>query len=902
MAKAFYSDIWRCIKKGRKRFLAIAVITLLGVTMLTGLKAGCDDLGESADDFFDNQGLFDVSVVSTLGITEREVAKLSAIEGVDAVEGAFEERTYTQVGGVRKSTTVRALGNQGFNEPLLVQGQLPAEEGQVAVTALYLEEAGASLGDSLRLEPADEDQEIFARSEYTITGVVVDPTDINGSHAMVFRSGNSTDYSFFVTRESVTADVFTAAYVRIAGTSDLMCYSEDYEQLVAQVEERIESIRESAEQERTDEVVGEAQAELDDAKAEAEAEFAEAEAKFADAQAQIDNGYAQLAAAEAMGPMASGQVAALRAQLESGQAELDKQYAEYLTEKSDALDEIADAQKKIDSIEDAQWYIRNRASVGSYASIDSDTSSIETIGVSFSIIFLIVAILISLTTITRMVEEERGLIGTYKALGYRGKEIMAKYLLYAAGACAFGAAAGLLCGYVLLPKFLFVIFQYMYILPTLHLVFDPLYAGVSVAIFFVGIVGSAFLACRTELAQTPAALMRPKAPRGGSRIVLERIPFVWNRLSFLNKVTMRNLFRYKKRFFMTVAGIAGCTALLVCGFVIKDSVDALQPAQYGHVYGYDIMYVTGEDDLEDVTAWAQDRQETSELLEMRVDSVTVSRDGAEEDMQLMVIPEGESFKGYIALENEGGVSVDMDECGMAITKNASVILGFQEGEDVLVQTSELSEANVSVGVIAQNYLGNFMVMTQDAYEEAFGAYKANAAFMNVKAGADPIALNEELSQRGDVLSTVCIADLSATFESAFYLITAVTILLIGMAAALAFVVLFTLSTTNISERLRELATIKVLGFRRGEVHRYVNKETFILTLIGMIIGLPLGRWLGGLLTVVLEMPGVYFAVSLEPTSYLICAGFTLLFTLLVNLATNRTLDRVNMVEALKSVE
>lgn len=1064
MSKAFRSDIWRCIKKSRKRFISIAAITLLGVTMLTGLKAACDDLGSSADAFFDKQGLHDVSVVSTLGMTERDVAELSNIEGVEAAEGAYEESTYTQVDGVRKSVDVKALSDRGFNVPLVLEGSLPSKPHHVAVTERYVADTGLSIGDEVSFEEADEDAQVFERGAYEITAIVVDPTNINGNHSMAFRAGNTADYAFFVARGAVTADVFTAVYVRMKDAAALMCYSEEYEQLVGQVEDRIEGIREAGEEARTDEVVGDAQAELDDARAEAEDEFSSAESQFADARAEIDDGkadlangwaeleaeeesakaqfaqaekdiadgYAELKQAEAelrtqeeaanldakekeldaqivqletqlahaqqgldqvnsqiaqleankphMSPeqyeaskaellggkaqaeagiseiegylaqaragkqqiadaraqfaagwasMEEGRaaldagaaelaaqkraayaaIADAKEQLRSGEAkladgefELNTQYEEYLTKKADALGEIGDAQKDIDSIEPAQWYVRDRASIGSYASIDSDTSSIETIGTAFSLIFLVVAILISLTTITRMVEEERGLIGTYKALGYRKGEILAKYLLYAAGACICGGVLGLVGGYVLLPKFIFVVFQYMYIIPELHLQINALYALGAVAVFFVGIVGAAFSACRAELAQTPASLMRPKAPGNGSRIFLERISFVWNRLSFLNKVTARNLFRYKKRLLMTVAGIAGCTALLVCGFVIKDSVDSLATGQYGHVYSYDIMCVMDEDDLSETSAWIQDQGQAKEMLEMRVDSIAVSRNGAEEDMQLMVIPRGESFEGYIALEDQDGNAVSMEDCGMVVTRNASVILGFDEGDALVLQTSDLAEAEVKVDAIVENYLGNFMVMTQDVYEKAFGPYEANAVFVNVKDGVDPRTLDDELAQREDVLSTACIAKLMDTFSSAFYLINAVVVLLIGMSAALAFVVLFTLSTTNISERLRELATIKVLGFRRGEVHRYVNKETVILTGIGIVLGLPLGRWLGGLLTVVLEMPGVYFAVNIVPTSYVICAVLTLLFALFVNTVTNRTLDRINMVEALKSIE
>lgn len=1071
MIRAFRKDIWRTIVRSRKRFASILIITALGVTMLTGLQVACLDLRASADKFFDDQGLFDVGIRSTLGLTEDDVAALSALEGVGAAEGTYEETVYTQVEGKRRSVDVKALSKQGINEPRVLEGSLPQHSNEVVVTEGYLKDSGKSIGDTVQFDIASTDTlvsgeegatgggevdesvestEVFERQAYTIVGIVVDPANIaNPDGPAAFRSATASDYTFFTTRDAAKSDVFTAVYLTLSGGRELISYSDGYENLVASALDKVESIKDVREQARTQAVKDEAQAKVADAERDAQAEFADAEAKLADAQAtldesrnslaegwsqlesqrssaasqfaaaqtQLDDGFSQLQAGEQQlnesadqasqglqqleagkaqlkatkaqtdkqfseqraALVAAGappeQIAALDAQwaaadqafaqqesalatqeaqlkaaqqqveagrgelatkraeldagvselaaqrqsandqmaaaeqkladgevqLKEGQAELDKQRANYVAERSKAEAKIADARADVAAIEGATWYIQDRTSLGSYASIDSDASSIEAVGTAFPIVFFIVAILISLTTVTRMVEEERGLIGTYKALGLRNREILSKYVIYALAACLVGGVIGDVLGFVGLPEFVFSIFTTMYVLPEYVLQFDLFYGLGGIALFTVGIVGSTVFACWTELKQTPAALMRPKAPRSGSRIFLERIGFVWKKLSFLGKVTARNLFRYKKRLFMTVSGIMGCTALLVCGFAINDSVSYLGPQQYNHVYAYDLMAVTAPADFEEVADDLRADGDVEDFEEVRIDSMAVKHDGGEESMQLVVVPRSGSLDGYIALEDATGAKVELGDDDVLVTRNAAQVLGFDEGDEVVLKDVSLAEQPATIDRIVENYLGNAVYMGQDAYERLFGAYKPNGVFAHL-GDVDQVAFADDLARRDGVLSTTSVQELRDNFMSSFSLVSSVVYLITAMAAALAFVVLFTLSTTNISERERELATIKVLGFRKGEVHHYVNRETLILTGFGIALGLPLGHILGNLLTVALNMPSIYFAVHIEWWSYLLAAVLAFAFALVVDAITNRTLDRINMVEALKSVE
>ena len=1080
-------------------------------------------------------------------------------------EGGYAETAHVKVAGERASVDVKALSDSGINEPYLVEGELPDSAGEVAVTRGYLKDSGASIGDTLTIEDAeDEANEVFERRDYTIVGAVIDPMEVNNAEgSMSFRAASSSDYAFFVTQDDVVADTFTVAYVRLVGADEILSYSDEYDDIVSQVTDRIDAVSDERAQARTDEVIGDALKQVEDGEREAQESFDEAERAFADGQKEIDDGRAELAdgqaeldsgrqelidgqaeidanrqslvdgqaqidsgrselesnrvqvedglaqieaaqaeidanraalvegraelerqqalvdalpeqraqlekgkaelaaakeaaeaeyvqskayleqciatlqakleslseddpeyaatqealaqaqsglallesqyqegmaeiaeqeqilaeqdrilseaeaqaaegapaLAEAWSQLESGEAQleagqeeldAKRAMLESarqqlvegqaqldasqaliddgwtqlesgqaeidsgwaelesgqselndgmaeledGQRELDEQRADYEREKADALAELADARAEVESIEPATWYIQDRSSLSGYSSIESDADSIEALGTAFPIIFLIVAILVSLTAITRLVEEQRGLIGTYKSLGFAKHQVYAKYLIYALSACIIGGIIGNVFGFVLLPLFLFTVFDVMYVLPGYPIVYNVASGVLGILLFVVAIGGSAFLSCRSEIHQTPADLLRPKVPKFGSRIFLEHIRFVWKRLSFLNKVTARNLFRYKKRFFMTVAGIMGCTALIVCAFVIKDSVALMAPEQYESIDRYDIMAVVDADDLEQVAEDLSADGKVASLTRALVDSGEVGNGESTVDAQIIVVPDSGALEGYIAMADASGSLLELPDEGMLVTNNASQVLGLEQGGSAVLQDSSLEQRDALVAGVSQSYLGNYAYLSEEAYEDLFGAgaYEPNAVLVQLADGVDGPAFADELSQDSTYLSVVSTRELEDSFASSFQLINTVVAVILVMAAALAFVVLFTLSTTNISERERELATIKVLGFRRREVHHYVNKETLILTGIGIVFGLIAGPPLGGVLLGSLNMPGIAFPTHIEWYSMIICAVLPFAFALIVDAITNRTLDRIDMIGALKSVE
>lgn len=1182
MKKSYNKDIWCSIKKSKKRFLSLLTITVLGVTVLTGIYAACQDLYYSADRFYDEQNLYDIRILSTLGLTQEDVDALADISSVEKVEGSYSETVYTDVKDTKATAAVTTLSPKKLNLPYTSAGTLPTNSGEVAVTQRYLDDTKKKLGDTLYIEEKkkdssendledDEETPSFSTDTYKITAVVVDPMDISNNEATAFRSSASvTDYAFYITLSDVNSGIYTSVYLSIAGLKPLDSYSEEYRREVDRVSQNIESkikeqrekarynsiTRESrdkiaekeaemnqkfsdAEQEFTDgrkkiedakeeltdgedelaEKEAEAAKKIADARKEIEAnkmqlnasekeladgeaalkkanqeleaqsealaenkktlaqkrleteaqlhaaeqalkdqqvqlgqsqsvlagsiselqqalgdrwpakewntlvdasctkalaqmksspdqsvspeaiaaetaaeqqalaiaimqtsaanpeelsqrsiqaainlgilnasrqlletgknEFqskkADALAQLADAESQLSSGEAKLEAGrkqleDSRSEIESGKakISAGRKQLSEGEAKLNKEEANakaeiasarkklsdgrqelqdneanlseneetYQKEKTEAEQKIKDAYDKLDDLEMTTWFIQDRTDLASYTSLKSDLSSIESIGKAFPVLFLIVAFLTSLTTMTRMIEEERGLIGAYKALGYSSGAIYKKYLVYAVSACILGGLIGDLFGFIALPKIILVILQSLYVLPNVYLRFDWLYGIGGIGLFLIGIAGATILACKNELRQMPASLMRPKSPAKGTRVLLERIPFIWNRLRFLNKVTVRNLFRYKKRFFMTIFGIMGCTALVLAGFAIKDSVTDLLPKQYSRIYQYDLMTVVNPEDNGAFLDLVKEDKNIGDYLNLLIDSMNVYNEkGHSESAQVMIIPGKDSLESYINTENIQGKRTPVDASGIYLTRNAAELLGVKKGDTVSLQNSALKQGEFKVADIMENYLGNNVFINKDLYQSVFSGYEPNAILAHLTAECkDPVSYAEDLLSNDMVLSSVSKQGLKDSFSDNFQLINAVVYILIILAAGLAFVVLFTLSNTNISERMRELATTKVLGFYDKEVHSYVNKETLILTIIGIVVGLPLGRFLSGLLTGALKMPSIYFATHVNPVSYLYAVVISFFFALMVNLMTNRTLDHIDMIDALKSVE
>ena len=602
------------------------------------------------------------------------------------------------------------------------------------------------------------------------------------------------------------------------------------------------------------------------------------------------------------------QIAAGEEQMDTGERQLKDAQDQLDAKRKDADSQFAKQQQRVDDIAAARWYVQTRSSIGGFSSLKSDISSIESIGYAFPVVFLIVAVLMSLTAMTRMVEEERGLIGTYTGLGYGNAAIAMRYVLFAALACLIGGGLGLMVGFLGIPSFLLLVIEGLYTVPGIQLEYDWLYGSTGIALFVVGVVVATVVACAGALRQSPAQLMQPKAPKAGARILLERIRPLWRRLSFLNKVTARNIFRFKSRLLMTVGGVAGCTALIVCGFAINDTVATLGPKQYEDIYHYDLLVVSGDDSVDAMRARLDKDGRVERSLDLRLDSGEMDAGDAGETIQLMIVPDDSAgaLGDMITLRSASGGhgKLQLGGDGIIVAQSAANSLGVKAGDTVTLRDGSMRHGEVKVSAVTRNLIGSNVYVSESLYKKTFGVSAAvthNAVIATLNGTADQnIAYADRLARDPSVVSATSTDDLERSFS--FDLMSAVVALIIALAGGLALVVLFTLANTNVSERVREMATLKVLGFYDREVHRYVNKEMLILAGMGIVVGLPLGRAVGGLLTAALNMPALYFEVSVHWYSYVIAAAATMAFALLVQLLTNPVLDRIDPVSSLKSVE
>lgn len=914
IALAYGKDTLRSWLRSWKRFLSIAVICLLGVSVLTGIYAGCRDMFLAADRFYDGQGLHDIQILSTYGLTDDDIVALRRIDGVDTIQPERTQSATTDVAGTDKSVTMTEIGVEGLDLPYLQEGRMPTKAGEVAVTEKFLIDSGHDIGDTITITPvettttfgvdlsesedsdnADTDKDAETSPEFptelTITAQVLDPKDLTnptGYATSALRSPTTADYVFFAPSDGVTGNVYTAISLSVEGAAEQDTFGDDYDRTIGDVVDRIErTVQDDRQQARSQSIVNDAQDQLNDAKADVYAQLDDAQQQIDDQRATLDENRQTLADT--------------RSQLEAAQAELDEQRAQ-------ADEEFAKQQQTIDDIADARWYVQDRSSVGGYSSLDSDVSSIETLGFAFPVVFLLVAVLMSLTSMTRMVEEERGLIGTYTGLGYGSLTIASRYLLFAALACLIGGGIGLLVGFLGIPAFLLTVLENMYVIPGIVLEYDWLYGSLGIALFVVAVLTATGAACLGELRQTPAQLMRPKAPKAGSRVLLERIKPVWRRLSFLNKVTVRNIFRFKSRLIMTVGGVAGCTALIVCGFAINDSVDTLGPKQYEDLYRYDLLVAANDDNADAMADLLTGDADVTDTMRVRLESGEIATDEGSATIQLMVIPDGggDDLAGMVDLQDveHGRRELTLEDDAVIVSKSAANALGVKSGDTVSLTDGNMRHGEVTVTAVNRSVIGSDVYIGESAYRQAFdddAPMTWNAVYAHYEgSGDEQVEYAEELQDDPVVLTAMSCEDMRRSFR--FELMAAVVALIIGLAGGLALVVLFTLANTNVSERVREMATLKVLGFTDREVHTYVNKEMMILTGVGIVAGLPLGRFIGGLLTAALNMPSIYFEVEVHWWSYLIAAVITLVFALLVQLITNPVLDRIDPVSSLKSVE
>ena len=1217
MKNAMQKDFWREIGHTRSRFFSIMILVALSVAFLSGLKATAPDMKHTGDDYLDSLHLADIQVLSTLGLTDEDIAALRAQDKIEDAEGEYVIDAFASSDSLDAVVKVLSLTDRGISDVLLREGRMPERADECVVEENMLSLMSISVGDTITLTPGDDLSDALAQDTYTVVGTVRSPVYLAVERGTSTLGSGTVKAYLYLPREAFTLDYYTAAYVRVSDAAEMTAFYDEYDDYIDDVIDSLEDFSEQRAILRHDELVDEAteklddaQKELDDAKADADKELGDARKELADARRKLDDGWkeyddgkqeladsrvklddakaeledgeqeyadgvkkydqavrdyekgqkdyadgvkdyekgaqqladgadeleagkekldegqkqldalgntvagalqndpnyagvtggtiidelgrgdentaaatdaaldkmraqleggiaqaqqglakidegieqcdeglakidatleqlpdseevaAQRAALEqqraktaaqrsalvqqrgevsaqlselqsqlaALSTVSSGSIAANKQQLDQGRAdyesgkqqlsagyrdlrdgkkELDKakkelgeapqkladarkeladarkelddgwkeyydgeekyadgekeladayreltdgekDYREGLREYedgkaeadekiADAEEKIADARRKVADIESCEWYLFSRSYNPGYTGYGQDAERMANLASVFPVIFFLVAALVCLTTMTRMVEEQRVQIGSLKAMGYSGLAISRKYLLYGLLPSLTGGVFGLVIGYILFPKMIFTAYQIMYQMPNIEL---RAYGGISAYSLLAAVACTTLAtlwACLATLRETPASLMRPRTPKAGKRVFLEYIKPLWRKMSFTHKVTARNLFRYQKRFWMTVIGIGGCTALIIAGFGMRSSLLFTMSRQYDDLFHYSAQVTLSSNVL------PEERQAVEDFLagDSRVvndvpctaSSATVITSSYSTTAYVEVMEAGEIGKVIDLLDCKTGEPITMEDTGVYIDQKLSELLKVSVGDTFFLDGD--ARGDVTVAGIYEHYTGHFIYMTPSYYEQTLHAdSEPNAYLMNFTSDDTDTcnAIFEKLLSMNGVVTTSRMRDTQDTYMHSMERVDFVVVIIILAAAALAMVVLFNLSNINITERQRELATIKLLGFYDKEVSAYVYRENIVLTVFGILMGCFMGHWLHIYLVRSTEIDLMMFGRQTAPSAYVYAAILTMLFSVLVNVLAHFKMKKIDMVESLKSAE
>ncbi len=653
--------------------------------------------------------------------------------------------------------------------------------------------------------------------------------------------------------------------------------------------------------------IAQAQDQIDSAKAELES----GQDQINSGWNQITAGEQELADAEAKLEEAEAEIADGWEEYYEGEAEAEAEIADGEQKIADAKEELADAENEINDIEMPEWYIYDRSNLPDYTGYGENADRMRAIGEVFPAIFFLVAALISLTTMTRMVEEQRTQIGTLKALGYERHSIAGKYLGYALLATVSGSVVGILFGEKVFPYIIINAYGIMYQhMNDIVIPYNLEYGLGAAAAALASTLLATVFSCYKELREQAAELMRPPTPKQGQRVMLERVKFIWKRLNFSWKASIRNLVRYKKRLFMTIFGIGGCMALMLVGFGLKDSIFAIVDIQYGEIQLYDGNIILSDDATEEeksniITTLEKDSKMAGST-EGILSQITVGNGEEWHDVYLDVPKNVEEFSEFVVLQDRvTNEKYELDDSGAILTEKMATELDVEPGDTVTIRDENRGDLEVEISAVCENYMSHYLYMTPAYYEKVFGEQPDyNSIFYKT---ADRITeeaerIGEEALTLPGALSVSYTTDLREQVDNMLGALDEVIVVLIISAGMLAFVVLYNLNNINITERQRELATLKVLGFYNGEVAMYVYRENIVLTVLGAVFGIVLGKFLHGFIIVTVEIESVMFGRNIDLSSFIYGFLLTILFSLLVNGAMYFKLKKINMVESLKSVE
>ena len=950
-------NLRRSIVKSLGRYIAIATIIALGTALFVGLRSTKMDMVATGQAYTDSQNMFDLRFISTYGWEPEQVEEIAALEALEDVEAVFYADLIAQSQKSGDALVYRFYTiPESINRLVLLEGRMPEKANECLADGFRND--ASFIGTKVTVSPENSDDALdqLEQTEFTVVGLVSSPLYMDTNRGNTSVGSGSIANFFFVPEDAFDISYYPEVHATIAG--DYQIYSQEYNDAMEQTADllkpeletiaqaRVDSIRQDAMEEYEDGLADYSQAETDYQKEkadalrqldEAQADLEQAEAELADGQAELDNGRQQLDLSREQLEQqlqAYGSNAQLQAyeqelnqqeqQLTQAQTELDEnrqkladgwtdweQSKQEAQEKfSDAEAELAEAEQKlqdawneIQDIADAEVYVLDRNSNVGYCSLDSNSDIVAGVARVFPVFFLLVAALVCITTMTRMVEEERTQIGTLKALGYGKAAIISKYLLYSGSSAVLGCAAGVALGSVAFPVVLWQAYKIILVVtPNILLRFDWRMALSVTALYTLAMLAVSWYCCHRALQEVPAELIRPKAPGAGKKLLIERIP-LWEHVSFLNKVAIRNIFRYRQRLVMMLLGIGGCTALLMTGFGIRDSIAKIVDVQFREVTRYDLAvnFRSGQTEQQQEQFRRAMEEEAEEILFFHQVSGTIESDSQSRDIYILAA--GEQIGDFLDFHWGKEPVALPGENEVLLSSGMAEILDIQIGDSVVLRNPDLQELRVTVSGIYENHIYNYALVTPETIRQQWGREpEMQTAYVRVQEGRNPDNAGAAASGLDGVSNVMVSQQIAESVDGMMSALDLVVVVVVLCAGALGVIVLYNLTNININERIREIATIKVLGFNARETGMYVFKENLVLSAFGVLAGIPMGKLLLEFVISQIKIEMIWIKPLLTMPSLLASVILTICSALVVDCLFYSSLDRINMAEALKSVE
>lgn len=931
MKTAYLKDSVRKLKSSIFQYISIILIIILGVAFFVGMNVVSPNMENTAENYLKNNKIYDIQLISTIGWEQKDVEIAKQSENITLAEGTYIQDVIVESKEKTLAVRLNSLPELEMNQIALTEGRKPEKDNECVIDTRMKSMYEYKIGDIIEVKSGTEESidDLVNIKTFEVVGIARSPIYLSQYYGTTqLESGEL--HSYLMVKKSVfKSDVYSAIYLQTNIDKNLNYFEDEYKNQVEKIGPKVLENLVPNTQERCNKLYDEFNTEI----ADSEKKLTDSEKQFQDAQKQIEDAEKQITEQEnvwkgvkeqyqinnilhpgSINSISLEQINQMLTTIETSKTELAKKRKEFEDKKPEYEQEIAKNKQKL---EDAKYqlenftvdiYQNNLTQNESFVSLKNDLVKIGMMGKVFPLMFFIVAALVTITTVSRTIEEERGNIGILKALGYGNFTIAIKFIIYSILTTLIGTILGLIVGNTLILQILYVSYSSLYTLPDLVVKIDWLNTILVIAISSLSIIGVTLFITIKSLNEKASELMRPKSAKEGKNIFLEKMGFLWKHLNFFYKSSFRNIFRYKRRLIMAIIGIAGCTALIYTGFALKTSIDSIAIRQFSKIKPYD-MEINLSSDLtqekaDELKKVLKEKDDITNITPVRQQSTTLWFKDQTKDLYYVAIDK-KDIKDYINLkdrisENE----LNLTNKGIIITEKLAKTFKIKVGDKVKIG-EDVKNKEVKVIGITENYLYNYIYLTPKLYEEIYEEkIKYNQFFANTD-DLDTDGMQElvdELKENDKISGVQLISTINNEYQKSLNSLTSIVLLCIGCASLLAFIVLVNLNIINIAERKRELATLKLLGFFDKEVSSYVFRENIILTIIGILFGMLLGNFVLGIIIQSAEVETIMLPNELSIQSLAYAGILTLAFTLITNFVMNPKIKKIDMIDSLKSVE